>query len=94
VVRIAPVDFLAVDVALAQDALGLFIETVALPGFRCKHTHVFQDAHRRNAVHDDLAGLATRTEGDEVVALAGRHVGLGCGQQILLTEVATFHHVL
>jgi hypothetical protein len=74
--------------------LEFFVEAIALPGFRREHADVLQDAHGRNAVHDDLAGLAAGAEGDEFVALAGRHVGLGRSQQILLAEAATLHHVL
>ena len=94
VVRVTPGDFLAVDPALLEDGLGVFVEAVALPGFRREDTDVLQDAHGRNAIHDDLAGLAARTEGEEFITLAGRDVGLRCSQQILLVQVTTLHHVL
>jgi hypothetical protein len=94
VVRVAPVDFLAVDVALTQHSPRFFVEAVALPGFRREHADVLQDAHGRNAIHDNLTGLTTGTERVELIALAGRDKGLGCGQQILLAEATTFHHVL
>src|SRR5690606_3706636 len=76
VVGIAVVDLLAVDVALGEDGLGLFAETVALPWFRGEDGDRLVDAHRRDTDDVDLAGMAAGREHQELVHLARRHVGL------------------
>ena len=58
VVCITPVDFLAVDVALAQHGFRLFVKAITLPGFRREHADVLENAHGRNAIHQDLTRLA------------------------------------
>ena len=73
---------------------ALVAVAVALPGLGCEHREILQDTHRRNAVDDDLPGLTAGAENDEFVALAGRNVSLGGGQQVLLAEAATLQHVL
>ena len=93
-VGVAPHDVLAVDAALGEHCLGLFVEAVALPGFGREHADVLEDAHRRHAVDKHLARLATRGEGEELVTTAGGGVGFGRGQQILLGEVAALHDIL
>ena len=94
VVRIAPGDLLAVDHALLEHALGALVEAVALPGFRRKHGDVLEDAHGRNAIHDDLATLAAGAEGEELIALARGHIGFGRRHEVLLGQPAALHHVL
>ncbi len=94
VVCIAPVDFLAIDIALTQHSLGVLVKAIALPGFRREYADVLQNAHGRNTVHNDLTSLTTGGEGNEIVAFAGWHVGLGRSQQILLAEVTTLHDIL
>jgi len=94
VVRVAPGDVLAVNPALRQHRLRFFVKTVALPRFRGEHPDVLQNPHRRNPVHNHLARLAARTEGNEFVALARRHVRLRRRQQVLLVQPSTLQHVL
>jgi len=94
VVRVAPGDVLAVDPALRQDGFRAFVETVALPRLGSEHTDVLENAHRGDAIDDHLPGLAAGREGDELVALAGRYVGLGRSQDVLLRKAATLHHIL
>ncbi|EXI83786.1 MAG: hypothetical protein AW11_04070 [Candidatus Accumulibacter regalis] len=84
VVRVTPGNVLAVDLALGKDRLRAFVKAIALPGFRREHTDVLEDAHRRHTIDDDLSRLATGRESDELVALSGRHIGLGGGEQVLL----------
>ena len=94
VVRIAPGDVLAVDLALCQHGLGVLVVAVALPGLGGEYADVLEDAHRRHGVDDDLAALAAGTEGDEFVALAGRHIGFRRSQKVLLGKVAAFQDIL
>ena len=48
VVGITPGDRLAVDHALVQHGLGLFVEAVALPGFGGEDTDILEDAGTGN----------------------------------------------
>jgi len=94
VVRVAPGDVLAVDPAGGQDGFRALVETVALPRLGSEHSDVLEDAHRRDAVDDHLTRLTAGREGNEFVALAGRHVGLRRSQDVLLRQAATLHHIL
>jgi hypothetical protein len=91
-VGIAVGDVLAANAPLGEHGLGLVIEAVALPGLGGEDPDVLEDAHRRDAIDDDLAGLAAGTESQVLIACAGGRVGLGCGQQILFRQATALHH--
>ena len=75
-----------------QDFLGFVVESVTLPGFGREHADVFQNAHGRNTVDNDLTTLAARAEGDVFIAAPGRGIGLGRGQDILFGQTSGIHH--
>ena len=80
--------------AFLQDALGLVVEAVTLPGLGSEDADILQDAHGRNAVDDHLTALTTRAEHHELVDLAGRIVGLGGGHDVVFGQSTTLHDIL
>jgi hypothetical protein len=94
VVRVAPGDVPAVDATLVEHRLGLLVEAVGLPGLGGEDGDVLEDAHGWDAVDDDHAALPAGREGDELVPLACRYIGLGGGQHVLLGQTPSLEHLL
>ena len=92
VVGVSPGDLFAADVSFGQNLFGVVVISPSLPRFGGENTDVFQNTHRWDTVHHHLSGLSAGTEDDVLVTSAAWGVGLGRGQQVLLTQSAFFHH--
>jgi hypothetical protein len=88
-VRVAPVEGFAVDIAARQDRGRLFrARTVALPWLRRENGDFLQDAHRGQTDHQHLAGVAAGSEHVVLVWRATRGVGHQGGTDVVLAQAA------
>jgi hypothetical protein len=91
---VAPAHLHAAAIARRQHALGLVVaRPPALPRLGREDGDVLEDAHARDAEHEDLPRLTARGEDVVVVLPPGRHVGLEGGRHVGVGEAPRLHQL-